>query len=164
MIRISRPSGLLRFVLRLPIYLFHAGLGGLLDHRFLLLTHRGRKSGREYEAVLEVVVHRKVTRTSFVISGWGDTPDWYRNIEAQPAVSVQVGWDKYTPEHHFLTSEEVGRVWESFRRKHPIEERIALRLYSERGKKYGSDDERRAAIVGSLRMVAFRPAPEISAS
>ena len=51
-VRISKPGGALRFALRLPVHLYHAGLGWLLDHRFMLLTHQGRKSGRTYETVL----------------------------------------------------------------------------------------------------------------
>lgn len=58
-------------MLRLPIYLYHAGLSSLLDHRFMLLTHRGRKSGRVYETVLEVILYHPQTQTSFVASGWG---------------------------------------------------------------------------------------------
>src|SRR5215204_4945342 len=41
----SRPTGALRLAFRLPIYLYWLGLGQLLGHRFMLLTHRGRRSG-----------------------------------------------------------------------------------------------------------------------
>jgi len=36
----------LRLAFRLPIYLYRLDLGWLLGHRFLLLVHRGRESGR----------------------------------------------------------------------------------------------------------------------
>lgn len=158
-VRISRPSGPLRFALRLPIHLFHSGLGWLLDHRFMLLTHRGRKSGRAYETVLEVLVYDRATRTCFVASGWGEKTDWYRNVQAQPAIKVQVGRQSYAPVHRVLTSEETARVWATFRRKHPLEERIALRLYSRPGESYGSEDARREEVLRDLRIVAFRPRP-----
>lgn len=160
-IRISRPSGALRFALRLPIHLYHLGLGWLLAPggypRFLLLTHCGRKSGRLYEAVLEVVLYHRSTRTCFVVSGWGDKTDWYRNIQAHPAVRVQVGRQSYAPVQHLLTVDQVLRTWAEFRRKHPIEERMALGLYSQPGVKYKNDDARREAILGNLRIVSFRP-------
>lgn len=38
----SRPTGALRLAFRLPIYLYRLGLGQLLGHRFMLLTHRAR--------------------------------------------------------------------------------------------------------------------------
>ena len=51
----SKPSGTLRLVFRLPIYLYRLNLGWLLGHRGLLLTHQGRKSGLLRETVLEVI-------------------------------------------------------------------------------------------------------------
>jgi deazaflavin-dependent oxidoreductase (nitroreductase family) len=107
----------------------------------MLLTHRGRKSGRLYETVLEVPVYHRRTRTSYVMSGWGDKADWYRNIEVQPAVRVQIGRDSYAPAQHVLSPQEVVRVWEEFRRRHPIEEKIALRLYSQPGHQYCNDQD-----------------------
>jgi hypothetical protein len=35
----SRHTGALRLAFRLPIYLYRLGLGNLLGHRFMLLTH-----------------------------------------------------------------------------------------------------------------------------
>ena len=107
--------------------------------------------------MLEVVFYDRSTLTSFVISGWGDKTDWYRNIQARPAVRVQVGGQTYTPLQHFLSPDEAFQIWSQFRRKHPVEEQIALRLYSPRGVRYTSDQERRDAILGSLRIVSFRP-------
>lgn len=159
-INIPRPRSVLRFALRLPIRLYHARLGFLLDHRFMLLTHRGRKSGLLRETVLEVVVYDRSTRTSYVVSGWGNKADWYLNIEAQPALRVQIGRQSYSPEHHFLTIEEAISVWSAFRRKHPIEERIALRLFSKPGKKYTVTHQRRSDFLGEVHMVSFHPALE----
>jgi hypothetical protein len=51
----SRPNRVLGYVLRLPSYLYRLRLGGLLGHRFLLLTHRGRKSGLTRRTPLEVL-------------------------------------------------------------------------------------------------------------
>ncbi len=156
-VRIARPAGPLRFAFRLPLYLYNAGLGGLLDHRFMVLTHQGRKSGRTYETVLEVIVYHPPTRTSFVASGWGDKADWFRNIQVRPAIRVQVGNESYTPVQRFLNRDEVARVWRIFRRKHPIEERMALWLYSRPDRKYRSARERREDLLGRLLIVAFRP-------
>jgi hypothetical protein len=49
------PTGWVRALLRLPILLYRLHLGWLLGHRFLLLTHVGRKSGLQRRTVLEVV-------------------------------------------------------------------------------------------------------------
>jgi deazaflavin-dependent oxidoreductase (nitroreductase family) len=85
------PRGVRRWLLRLPVWLYRAGLGWLLGERFLLLTHIGRKSGRPRETVLEVVHHDKATDTYFIASGWGEKSDWIRNLQKAPTVSVNVG-------------------------------------------------------------------------
>ena len=85
------PSGLLRAALRLPIWLYRAGLGWLLGDRFLMLTHTGRKSGRKHETVIEVVKHEPGTGTYYVVSGWGSRSDWYLNVRKNPLVSLQIG-------------------------------------------------------------------------
>ena len=114
-----KPQGLLKWALKIPIKIYNAGLGGLLGHRFMLLKHMGRKSGRIYETVLEVPYFDRETGRSFVISGWSDKADWFRNIEAQPAVGVTTGVQPYKPVQRCLTTEEVLRFWPSFRQKHP---------------------------------------------
>ena len=70
----SRPSGTLRLVFRLPIYLYRLNLGWLLGHRGLLLIHQGRKSGLLWETVLEVIRYDPATKESVVLSGWGRKP------------------------------------------------------------------------------------------
>jgi hypothetical protein len=80
----SKPTGASRLAFRLPIYLYRLDLGWLLGHRFLLLVHRGRRSGLLHEAVLEVLLHDPATRESVVLSARGEKADWYRNVGAQP--------------------------------------------------------------------------------
>jgi hypothetical protein len=58
----------------LPIYLYRLNLGLLLGHRFLLLVHRGRRSGLLRETVLEVILYEPATRESVVLSAWGRRP------------------------------------------------------------------------------------------
>src|SRR5690348_16683113 len=44
-----------RLMYRAPIVLYRMGLGWMLGHQFLLLTHAGRKTGRVHETVLKVL-------------------------------------------------------------------------------------------------------------
>ncbi|MFL5517182.1 MAG: nitroreductase family deazaflavin-dependent oxidoreductase, partial [Gemmatimonadales bacterium] len=55
--RDPRPPRLVRRLLHSPTRLYDWHLGWLLGHRFLRLHHVGRRSGRRYESVLEVVGH-----------------------------------------------------------------------------------------------------------
>lgn len=65
------PHGMLRSLLSLPIYLYRAHLGFLLGHRFLVLVHEGRRSGRRHETPLEVVRYDRSTQEATVVAGWG---------------------------------------------------------------------------------------------
>jgi hypothetical protein len=67
-----RPSGALRVAFRLPIHLYRHDLGWLMGHRVLLLTHRGRKSGRVRRTPLEVIRYDSVSGESIVVSAWGE--------------------------------------------------------------------------------------------
>jgi len=93
-----RPSGWLRRLLRAPIFLYRVGLGQLLGHRFLLLTHRGRRSGLPRQTVLEVLRFNARTRSAVVLSATGERADWFRNILAAPPLEVQIGAYRYQPE------------------------------------------------------------------
>ena len=148
------PTGVLRHVLHLPVYLYRLGLGRLLGHRFLLLTHRGRKSGRAYETVLEVVRYEPSTRETIAVSGRGEKSDWFRNITAHPAPEVRTGSERYAPEQRFLTPEEVYAEIADYERRHPWAVRVVPPLL---GFDLDGSEAARRAFAGSLRMVAFRP-------
>jgi hypothetical protein len=72
---IDRQNRWARRVFKAPIRLHRWRLGWVLGHRFLLLEQRGRRSGRRYETMLEVV-KREPMGEIVVVSGWGPTADW----------------------------------------------------------------------------------------
>ena len=80
------PNGLLKWFLRMPIWLYRAQLGWLLGNRFILLKHIGRKSGLTRYAVVEVVYHDKLTNTYTIASGWGENSDWLLNLLKTPHI------------------------------------------------------------------------------
>jgi deazaflavin-dependent oxidoreductase (nitroreductase family) len=142
---------------RAPLLLYRLGLGRLLGHRFLLLTHRGRKSGRPYQSVLEVVHYDPVTRESIVISGWGTRADWYRNIRANPPIAVSTGGAKFQPTFRELTADETYPVVQAYLEKSPpIFRGVAERTLF--GKGATAEEMREKA--RSFVMVAFRPAAD----
>lgn len=152
----SRPKGITRLLLRLPIFLYRRHLGWLLGHRFLLLTHRGRKSGIIRRTVLEVVRFDQATRESIVVSAWGTRADWYRNIQAAPALKIQTGTECYIPIQRVLTPAEAYEWLSVFEREHPIEARILPRVL---GIPYDDSDAARHALVEAIKLVGFRPCP-----
>ena len=82
--------GFVRWLMRFPIWLYRAHVGGLLGNRFLMLTHVGRKSGLLRQVVIEVVSHDARADTYVVASAWGEKSDWFLNIQKTPEVNVHV--------------------------------------------------------------------------
>lgn len=71
-------------------------VGGRWEGRdLLLLTTRGRRSGREYTT--PIVYTRDGERLLVYASQGGspDHPDWYLNLVANPDVVVEVGSERY---------------------------------------------------------------------
>jgi deazaflavin-dependent oxidoreductase (nitroreductase family) len=157
--RTRGPTGALRLAFRLPIYLYRLDLGRLLGHRFLLLVHRGRKSGLLRETVLEVLLHDPGTKESVVLSAWGKKADWYRNVKATPALEVRTGGECYVPEQRFLVPAENHAVISEYVRRHPLAFRVFARVF---GYPLGGTEAARREVARSLRLVAFRPRDEVS--
>ena len=150
----SKPAGASRLAFRLPIYLYRLNLGWLLGHRGLLLVHQGRRSSLLRETVLEVVLYDPATRKSVVLSAWGEKADWYRNIQATPALEVRTGGQRYVPEQRFLAPEENHAVLADFGWRHPLAFRIFARAF---GYPLGGTEAMRREFAASLRLVAFWP-------
>jgi deazaflavin-dependent oxidoreductase (nitroreductase family) len=148
------PAGWLRIAFQLPAVLYRLGLGWLFGHRLLMLTHRGRKSGRAYQTILEVVHYDPSTRESIVVSGWGERADWYRNILARPPLEVQTGRERYVPLGRVLSVDEAYTVLVDYERRLPWPARpLARRL----GFTVEGDEAVRREHAASLLMIAFRP-------
>ena len=150
----SRPSRTLRLALRLPVCLYHLHLGWLLGHRFLLLAHKGRKTGQARQTVLEVILYDPTTRESVVVSAWGARADWYRNLLESPAIEVRTGRERYTPVQRFLTSEEAYTALVDYEHRHPWAARVFAKLF---GYPLDGSEAARRTFVEPMRLVAFRP-------
>jgi deazaflavin-dependent oxidoreductase (nitroreductase family) len=133
--------------------LYRAGLGRLLGHRFMLLTHIGRRSGKVRQTVLAVLQFDPKTREIRAISAWSAS-DWYKNILALPALQVETGSTRYVPIHYSLSSEEIAALFEEYRSQHPIFSRIVCRIP---GWKWDSSHEELLELAKTLRGVAFQP-------
>lgn len=80
-----------RWLVRMPIGLYRAGLGFLFGKRLLMLEHTGRQSGARRRVVLEVLA-RPAPGEYVIISGFAAEAQWYRNITANPRVRVSTGF------------------------------------------------------------------------
>lgn len=153
-LRLRKPGRLLQLLYRLPVSVYRKGLGLMLGGRFLLLTHRGRKTGRIYQTVLEVLRHDETTGEYIVVSAYGDKADWYRNIRASPALEVQVGRHQFVPDQRFLTEEEGYGELLCYERRYPVISLILMRVV---GLKYHGTESERRSLAAFFRFVSFRP-------
>ena len=149
------PGKTLRLGLRLPIWLYRARLGWLLGERFLMLTHIGRISGLPRQTVIEVVQHDKATDTYYVVSGWGEKSDWYRNISKSPIVTVNVGGRKFQARAKFIDPEKAIDILETYACDHPMAFSELSGLFLGERMKPGNDAPRQLA--KKMPMVAFHP-------
>ena len=151
----TAPHGLLRFGLRLPIWLYRLRLGWPLGNRFLLLTYIGRKSGLPRQTVIEVVKHDNETDSFFVVSGWGNQSDWYRNIHKNPDVVINVSLRKLHVHAEDIPLSEAVDILEEYTRRYPLAFKELTRLFLKEELQPGRESSQRLAEI--MPMVAFRP-------
>lgn len=129
-----------------------------MGHRFLLLSHTGRRSGLRRETVLEVMEYRRQAREAVVMSGFGRNSDWLLNVEAKPDEEVELGGECFPAAHRFLDEEEAVRVLKGYEKRNwmvaPIVRRVLSWLL---GWTYHGSEEDRQRVVEQLPLVAFRP-------
>ena len=140
---------------RLPIWLYRAHLGGLLGSRFVLVHHTGRSSGLAREVVVEVVERDHTAGTVTVAAGFGPRTQWYQNLLATPAASVELGWKRYDVHAEPLTRDEAGDTMVRYARRHP---RAGRTLAHYMGFPAPDDEEGYRELGRSLPMLRLVPA------
>ncbi len=79
-------SGWRRAMFKWPVHLWRLGLGPIIGRFSVLISHTGRKSGLTRRTLTELHV---VNGKKYAPSGFGRRAQWYRNIEADPWVTIQ---------------------------------------------------------------------------
>lgn len=150
---VPKPPRFMIPIFKLPLMLYRAGLGWLFGHRFMLLTHIGRRSGKLHQTVLAVLEFDPDTREIKAMSAWSAS-DWYLNLQAHPAVLVETGFISYAPVQGTMAPEEIATLFMSYRKKHPIFSRIVCRIP---GWRIDSSYEEFVELARTLRGITFRP-------
>ena len=116
---IPYPRGLGRLLLRLPLTFYRLGFGGLLNAgHILILGTRGRKTGQPRYTPIE---YRRHGSKIYVVSAWGERPQWLQNLKTEPNVLVQQGQQHFGARASIVTNAgEALRVLHLFRRRAPF--------------------------------------------
>jgi deazaflavin-dependent oxidoreductase (nitroreductase family) len=151
------PSPIVKRALHAPSLIFDAGLGWIFGHRFLRLAHAGRKSGRRYTVVLEVVRWRAGEAT--VLAGLGRRAQWLRNLEAGGALELEIARERWPrPQFRVLDPDEAAATLSDYERRNrlvaPLVRQVLSRLA---GVRHDGTDAARRRIVEALPLVAFTP-------
>ena len=149
-----QPGRLALTVFRLPLRLYRRSGRWLMGDTFLLLVHAGRKTGQRYSTVAMVLRYDPRSGEAVICSAWGKDADWIRNIQAHPALKVQIGRKSFTPDQHFLSPDESVAVLAGFQRQHPYRSRLLASVLG-----WGDLRSEAAAreFVSNRPFVSFRP-------
>ena len=151
-------TSLRRRLFRAPVVLYHWGFSRLLGHRFVLLIHVGRRTGRRRETVLEVMEFGPQGPEIVVMSGFGRHPDWLRNIEAAPHPQVAIGTQRFAASWRRLGIDEAVQVIADYERRNrlalPIVHPVLSRLL---GWRYDGSAAARRRAAEQLPVIGFRP-------
>ncbi len=150
---VPKPPKFMIPIFKLPLILYQAKMGWIFGHRFMLLTHIGRKSGKVYRTVLAVLEFNPVTREIKAMSAWSAC-DWYLNLQVHPAIQVETGFTRYAPAQRTLTAEEIATLFINYRNTHPVFSRIVCRIP---GWRIDSAYDEFVELARTLRGIAFTP-------
>ena len=148
----QKPTGLFKWFLQAPTRLYRAHLGFLMGNRFVMVEHRGRRSGTLYRTVLEVAGRYPEKNEWIVTSGTGPKADWYQNLQAGNLDVVWIGSKRSEATVRFLEADEAAKVFHEYETAHP---KTATRLMASRGVSYDGTDESRIELRRSIPMVSF---------
>lgn len=130
-----------------------------MGHRFVVITHRGRRTGKTHRTAVEVVDYDAGTGEVFVVSAYGDRSDWYRNIMHSPPEVVGIAGKRFVPELRVVPPDEERERLSGYYSAHTADAKFL-------SKRFLHADETEEAFVraaGALPMVAFRPKRSVSA-
>ncbi len=139
------------------VYRFH--LGWILGARFMLVTHRGRRTGKLWQTGVMVLRYDEQTQEASVVAG-SRGADWYRNIQASPAVEITLGSQRYYPMQRFLNTDEIAELMAYSRRHSPFTAFMQGLFF---GWPWKATQQDLLILAAQLGGVAFRPASPSSA-
>ena len=106
--------------------LYRLGLGFLVARQVIVLTTRGRITGKARKTPLWYV---REGDTVYCLSGWGSSSDWLRNLQLNPNALVQIGSKTWQTQGRLLDDrQERERLLRIFLKKYGRLARLVFRL------------------------------------
>jgi deazaflavin-dependent oxidoreductase (nitroreductase family) len=87
-------------------------VGGYFENApMVLITHKGAKSGKEYTSPLVYSLDGDSVVIIASKAGAPDDPQWFRNLVANPEVTVEVGTETFAARARVADGEERDRLY-----------------------------------------------------
>lgn len=151
------PTGWRRALLRAPLALDSLHLNRLLGRRFVVIVHRGRRSGRRLRTLLEVVVDDRRDGSIVVASGWGRGAGWFRNLVAAGRAEVHHADRRFAATVHVLDGADATAAMRIYADEHPAAARELGTWML--GRPFDASADSIAALVERVPFVRLTPAP-----
>jgi deazaflavin-dependent oxidoreductase (nitroreductase family) len=161
----SSPSRAVRLLFRLPSILYSCRCGWLLGRRLLLLINVGRRTGKIYRTVLEVVEYRPALLEAIVLSAFGTRADWLLNVQTQTRIEIVIASRELIATCCFPDEEEAAAALLGYQhRNRSIAPLIRFALGRFVGWRYDGSPAHARRLVRQLPVVGFRPAAVVPLS
>ncbi len=109
----------LRIVFKAPLYLWRMGLGFLIGRYIMVITTTGRKSGEPRHTMAEW--HPLSSGRKFVPVNYGERAQWYRNVAADPHVTIQTSeGTEHVIARRVTDDAELIEVYHAIKRLNPM--------------------------------------------
>lgn len=92
------------------------------DRDVLVLTTRGRKSGRQHTVLVQGFRDGVSLVIAAVNAGRSSNPDWFRNLETTPEATVQLKGKTFRVRAEHLSAEEAAAWWPRILQRAPTYE------------------------------------------
>lgn len=154
---VKPPRGFSKLLFKLPNLIYNAGLGSLMGGRFLQLEHTGRKSGKQYKTVIEVVKFDPVGNKVYVASGFKHKSDWLKNITANPRVCINFKGKRIIAVCQILDKKKAQEVLLDYAHQHALAMRELAKFM---GYQIDGSDEDIRELAGDLPIVEIQILPK----
>jgi len=155
----KRPGKFMKFFFKVPVWMYKIGFGGFerwIGAQWMLITHIGRKSGKRYESMVDVMDYDKATDTYYIEAAYGARADWYKNIQSSTVFEARVGRRKFKARAGALNTEGASEMLVQFYRTKPAYTRSVMAMA---GMKFKDEAELRE-LGKNLTLLAVKPEKE----
>ncbi len=156
MLKSARAQRVIGRALRTPAVLDRPGtrwmLKGLSPAPIVVLTHRGRRSGKTYRTPVEVIARDDQVGEIVVSPMWGERSHWYRNVIAGGLVEASRDGEPQEMAWRRLSDDEKREAIAAYRREHPLYSRVILRMLVS---VHGLEGDPAEAVARAIPMLAL---------